>query len=216
MTDYSKIFNPKKSSFYLADNDSADLLNDGGKKITKAYLVGYKANNLDHLSELFPELKSLTIDPNDKLCSLEGIQKLNLEKLSLEHCTELTDYSQVSTQKSLKEFNTFSVPVGTQVLYFLTKDLADLSIDPNDPQIDLVSKMSKLKSLSLSCDQCDRKILPLLPSTLKSFTIEGEYPNLKDASFMNDLDPEINLNLWFDFSALKNIPPQLKDNDAFS
>jgi len=216
MTDYSKIFNPKKSSFYLADNDSADLLKDGGKNITKAYLAGFKAKDFAELPELFPNLKSLTILKNNKLSSLDGLQKFNLQKLSLEHSIALTDYSQLATQKSLKEFITYSAPVGTQILVYLVMNLTHLSIDPNDPKFDLISKMTELKSLSLSCDQCDRKTFPLLPAALESLTIEGNYPNLKDASFMNNLQSKIKLNLWFDFTGLKNIPKALKDNGAFA
>ena len=219
MPDYSKIFNPNKSTFLFAGSARGQFLNEISdadyKKVVSARLSGFKAKDFSILAGFMPGLKELTIEKNTKLLSLEGVHQWNLEKLSLEGCSLLKNYSQLATLKSLKEFKSTSVPPGTEVLKYIGPKVKDLGIDPNAADIDLLSDMSGLQYLSLICEQCDHKILPLLPKGLKSLLINGEYDNLKDASFMANLNPKINLTIWIDTKNMKNIPSAFKNHPDF-
>ena len=220
MPDYSKIFNPNKSTFLFAGSVRGQYLNEipeaDHKKVVTARLIGFKAKDLSGLTGFMPELKELTIEKNTKLISLEGVQQWNLEKLCLDGCSGLTNYKPVENLKFLKVFKTTSVPLGTDVLKFLGANVKELGIDPNTKDIELLSGMSGLQYLSLVCDRCDCKSLPVLPKGLKSLLISGDFDNLNDASFMSNLNPKINLTSWINTKGMKNVPAGFKNHPKFS
>ena len=220
MLDYSKIFNPNKSTFLFADSARGKYLNEipeaDQKKVVTARLSGFKAKNLSSLTGFMPGLKELAIEKNTKLLTLEGIQQWNLEKLSLEGCSAILDYKPIATLKSLKEFKSTSVPTGTEVLKYMGSKVKDLGIDPNAADIELLSEMSGLQHLSLVCERCNHKTLPVLPKGLKSLLISGDFENLNDASFLANLNCKINLTIWIDTKSMKNIPAAFKNHDQFT
>ena len=160
MADYSKIFNTNKSTFLFAGSARGQFLNEISdadyKKVVSARLSGFKAKDFSILVGFMPGLKELTIEKNTKLLSLEGIHQWNLEKLSLEGCSSLKNYSQLATLKSLKEFKSTSVPLGTEVLKYIGPKVNDLGIDPNAGDIELLSEDRKSTRLNSSHEWISR------------------------------------------------------------
>jgi len=117
--------------------------------------------------------------------------------------------------KEIKEFKTTAVPQNTEVLKYLGGKIKSLTIDPNAADIDLVSSFKSLQFLTLKCITYEQATLPVLPKSIKSLGMEGNFDKLNDASFLNNLNPKI--NLWIDIKTkgMKNIPSSFKNHPDF-
>jgi hypothetical protein len=137
------IFNVNKSMFYVSDENGkvnifrgrylAEFTVDQYHLITGCLISGFKKKNLDDLAILFPNLKSLSIEKNANLISLQGVKNLtNLEQIRIEDCSKLSDFSQLIHCPTIQDFNSESFNGQVPVLDYLNKiSLKKLDINGN-------------------------------------------------------------------------------------
>ena len=220
------IFNVNKSMFYVSDENGkvnifrgrylAEFTVDQYHLITGCLISGFKKKNLDDLAILFPNLKSLSIEKNANLISLQGVETLtNLEQIRIEDCSKLSDFSHLIHCPKIQDFNSESFNGQVPVLDYLNKiSLKDLNINGNITDLDKLINFENLDFLSINGSGSTLESLPDMPAVKVSFGLSG-FPKLQDLGFLKNLSAEIKIR-WWGPKGLPGLPSHLSSVAAFA
>jgi hypothetical protein len=213
--EFNKIFNVNRSVFYKFDDQGRiqgrgrfipEIKIEEYPDIICCVLSGYKQKNLNEIVNLFPNLVDVYIEKTAQLVTLDGLQKLSkLNKLAIEECPKLKDLSALEFCIKLEKFDSTKFENNIKLLSFLSKNkILELRINGNVADLDEMSKFSNLVILFLEGFDSTHESLPALPKLKDRFVLWG-FPNLKDASFLNNLDSST-IIVWKGPKTLTNIP----------
>jgi hypothetical protein len=217
--EFDKIFNTNRSVFYKYNDQG--IIQIRGRFIEEikieeytdiicCILSGFKHKNLNEIVNLFPNLVTLYMEKTAQLLSLDGLHKLSsLKKLEIENCPKLKDVSALELCINLEKFYSTKFENNINLLSFLSKNsIVDLRINGQVADLDEISKFTNLDHVLLEGFDCSRESLPTLPKLKEGLSLWG-FPNLKDASFLNNLDSSTAIGWSSGPKAIANIPEHI-------